>query len=80
MGVLTWTQVISGADILQSVSHIQISLPSPFPYTNGLIVPRPGDELVVPADLECFPIWLVLFELLEGKYIDIFVTIEVELQ
>ena len=38
------------------------------------------DELIVLWDLRVLALWLVLFRLLKGRYIDIFVTIEIGLQ
>ena len=38
------------------------------------------DEMIVLGDLRVLSIWLALLVLLKGGYIDIYVTIEVELQ
>ena len=37
----------------------------------------PEDEMIVPGNLECFLIWLVLFGLLKGRHLYPFVTFTV---
>ena len=37
----------------------------------------PGNEIIVPGDMEGSIIWLVLFGLSKGRHIDLFVTFEV---
>ena len=39
---------------------------------------EPRDEIIVPGDLGVLVIWLVLFGLMKGRYIDPFVTIDVK--